>query len=156
MRSDFAKVLNEFDYLIHPDCWNKERFPSKARVISVGMREQLAINLAYGKAYAIEGVKTKESYPGLVFLYGTCQFLINNISQLKHSYKGGKVVIVNAGRVGYENIGPAHNTDWDEVICGIAGIKYFTVNEANDNFIDIIKIIKNSPNGVYYISLGSD
>lgn len=156
MRKTFADLLTRKDVLLHPDCWNSARFPTEARVFNLGIRENLSLNFAFGLANAQTKLdpETKEKV-GTIYIYGTCQFLLAQLFSTRYSYHGGKVVLINAGRIGYEGLGQAHNVDYDMAQCQLNLVQYHRA-ESNEEFIEIIEKIKKEDAGIFYVSLGAD
>lgn len=156
MRLELSLQLNENDFLLHADMWNKKRFPSKAKVINCGLGESNLLNVAAGLA----------SENNTVFIYGVCGFIIHRYEQLKFSCRDfgatkGKIIICNAGKYGYEKFGPGHYLDDDKEIMETLKIPFFDP-ETIEDFQNIINNIrkekngKNGKNGIWYIRLGKD
>jgi len=151
MRLHLSKTI-ENCYFIHSDMWNVKNFPFKGsvKVINCGLGESNSLNVAGGIARNSNDV----------FVYGVAGFIIHRLEQLKFSCKHfgaerGKIILVNAGKVGYESFGIGHRLDDDEEICNILGIKFFDPEDIDD-FDNILKFIKKEKRGIYYIRLGKD
>ena len=150
MRLQLAKTLKKTDYLLHADMWNTEKFSSKANIINVGLGESNLLNIAGG--LASEG-KT-------VYIYGVAGFIIHRLEQLKFSCKHfgatlGKIIICNAGKFGYENLGIGHLLNDDKQIMDMLEIPFFSP-ETLDDFILTMDVIDKSGTGIWYIQLGKD
>ena len=150
MRKALANILTSDDYLLHADMWNESKFPSSAKIIDVGLGEANLLNIAGGLA----------SQGKNVYIYGVAGFIIHRLEQLKFScrYFGanyGKIIICNAGKYGYENLGIGHKLDDDLDIMRMLNIEYFQPNNTKD-FKNIIKNISKNQTGIYYIQLGKD
>jgi transketolase len=150
MRMTFADSLKDTDYLLHADMWNTERFPSKAKIINCNLGESNLVNVAAG--IASEG--------NTVYIYGVAEFIIHRYEQLKFSAREfgshyGKIVIVNAGKYGYEKFGAGHLLDDDLDIMKALKISFYdpeTLYEFKNNLAEI----NSYPNGIFYIRLGKD
>jgi len=150
MRKMIARFLKPTDYLIHCDMFNVERYPTLATVIDCGLRESLALNMAAGIANQYQ----------TVYVYGVLGYIIHRVEQLKFSCKrfgsiNGKIILFNAGRVGYERMGPGHVLDDDKQIMEIYDIKFYAP-ETEIDLIRILKEIDKLDNGMFYIQLGKD
>lgn len=150
MRRLVAQHIKKDDFLIHCDMFNIEKFPTEANVINCGLGESNAMNIAGGIA----------STGKTVWVYGVAGFLIHRLEQLKFSClhfgaKAGKIIIVNAGRVGYGNLGIGHKLDDDISIMDMYNILSYKPYYLND-LQNIINNIEKEENGVFYIQLGKD
>ena len=150
MRKTLASYLNESDYLVHADMFNTARFPTEARVIDVGLGESNLLNIASGIA----------SQGETVYVYGVAGFVIHHLQQLKLNVKHfgslyGKIVICNAGKVGYESMGIGHRLDDDEGIMSLYDIPFFAPDSVLGFGISL-DAIRAEDVGVFYIQLGRD
>jgi len=150
MRKTFAKLLDKEDYLLHADMFNISNFPTKAKVINCGLGESNLLNMAGGIS----------SQNKNVYIYGVSGFIIHRFEQLKFSCRNfgatkGKIVIFNAGRIGYERLGDGHKLDDDLEIMKILKIQAYTP-ETLEEFFEVFAKIKSKPDGIYYVQLGKD
>ena len=150
MRRLVAQHIKKGDFLIHCDMFDITKFPTEATVINCGLGESNAMNIAGGIA----------STGKTVWVYGVAGFLIHRLEQLKFSClhfgaKTGKIIIVNAGRVGYGNLGIGHKLDDDISIMDMYNILSYKPYYLND-LQNIINNIEKEENGVFYIQLGKD
>jgi len=150
MRKTLAKFIRPTDYFLHADMFNIKKFPTKAKVINTGLGESNLLNIAGGLA----------SEGNTVYVYGVAGFIIHRYEQLKFSCrdfgsKYGKIIICNAGKYGYENLGNGHKLDDDLDIMEILNIPYFIPNNKAE-FKDILLELEQVKNGIYYIQLGKD
>jgi len=150
MRKTISKYLKKSDYLIHADMFNINSFPTLAKVINCGLGESNALNLASGIA----------SKNNTVYIYGVCGFIIHRYEQLKFSArnfgsKTGKIILINAGKIGYSGLGNGHKLDDDLEIMKILNIKSFCP-DTKEELLQILEDIKNKNNGIFYIQLGKD
>jgi len=150
MRKYIAKQLTEDEYLLHADMFNTKNFPTKATVINTGLGESNLLNIAGGIA----------SQGKNVYIYGVAGFIIHRLEQLKFSCKHfgakhGKIIIFNAGKVGYEGLGIGHKMDDDIDIMRMYDIPYFQPKILN-NLKIVLKDIETENNGLFYIQLGKD
>lgn len=151
MRKTIAEFIKEDEYLIHCDMFDTEKFPTKALTIDCLLGESNAINVASGLA----------STGSTVYLYGVAGFIIHRYEQLKFSArnfgsKKGKIIIFNAGRIGYGGLGDGHKLDDDLEIMDILNISKYCPNDRLE-LIDILNSIETQYNeGIFYIQLGSD
>ena len=151
MRKTIAEFMNENDYLVHCDMFNVEKFPTKATVIDCVLGESNAVNIAAGLADT-----NKE-----VYLYGVAGFIIHRYEQLKFSLKrfasqNGKVIIFNAGKIGYEGLGDGHKLDDDLEIMKILDIQTFEPKDRNELRKILTQIQTKPKRGIFYIQLGKD
>jgi transketolase C-terminal domain/subunit len=150
MRKHIANYLSNTDYLLHADMFNINNFPTNAIVINTGLGESNLLNIAGGIA----------SENNTVFIYGVCGFIIHRFEQLKFSCKHfgskhGKIVIFNAGKYGYENLGIGHKLDDDIQLMSILDITCFQPSSLFDLQLNL-DFIDSKKNGFFYIQLGRD
>jgi transketolase C-terminal domain/subunit len=150
MRLHIANKIKENEYLVHSDMFNVSKFPVKCNVINTGLSELNALNISTGLALN----------NNTVYLYGVCGFIIHKYEQLRFGIrdigsKKGKIIIFNAGKIGYESIGPGHILDDDLDIMKILKIPYFIPKDLKD-LDKILQKIEKEKTGVFYIQLGKD
>lgn len=150
MRSTLAKLIQPDEYLLHADMFNTKKFKTKGQVINCGLGESNLLNVAGGLA----------SLGKTVYIYGVAGFIIHRFEQLKFSCKHfgaevGKIVICNAGKHGYEELGIGHLLDDDIELMQVLNIDTFQPETLN-HFENSIELIKTKPNGIFYIQLGRD
>jgi len=150
MRKTLSTYLTKDHYLIHADMWNTKTFPSRCNIINAGLGESNLLNIAGGLA----------SQNNIVFVYGVAGFVIHRYEQLKFSCKhfggnSGKIIICNAGKIGYEKLGIGHSLDDDEGIMKLLDIPFFAPETIKD-FKFYMDYIEKQKNGVFYIQLGKD
>jgi transketolase len=150
MRLQLSKEIKKDEYLLHADMWNIDRFPIEGICINIGLGESNLLNIAGGIA----------SQGKNVYIYGVCGFIIHRLEQLKFSCKHfganyGKIIIFNAGKVGYEGLGIGHKMDDDIDIMRMYDIPYFQPKILN-NLKIVLKDIETENNGLFYIQLGKD
>jgi transketolase len=150
MRKYFSDYMSSSDYLLHADMWNCERFPTKANIINAGLGEANLLNIASGIA----------STNKTVFVYGVCGFIIHRYEQLKFSVrdfasKRGKIILFNAGKIGYEKYGSGHALDDDIQLMNILNIPVFDPIDLED-LKTILTELEQYNRGVFYIRLGKD
>ena len=150
MRKLIANYLKETDYLLHADMFNIKNFPTKANIINIGLGESNLLNIAGGLS----------SLGNTVYIYGVAGFIIHRYEQLKFSCKNygakkGKIIICNAGKYGYENLGDGHKLDDDLEIMELLNIEYFQP-ETLEHTQNILEDLNKKENGIYYIQLGKD
>jgi len=150
MRKTIANYIPKEDYLLHADMFNTKNFSTKAKVINVGLGESNLLNIAGGIA----------SKNNTVWIYGVCGFIIHRYEQLKFSArdfgsKTGKIIIFNAGKYGYENLGDGHKLDDDIGIMKLLDIPYF-IPEDLEELNKILTNLNKKETGIYYIQLGKD
>jgi len=150
MRKIIVNYLKETDYLLHADMFNTKKFPTKAKVINCGLGESNLLNIAGGLA----------SQRKTVYIYGVAGFIIHRFEQLKFSCKlfgseYGKIIIFNAGKIGYEGQGAGHLLNDDIQIMEILNIEYFQP-ETKEDIYNILEYLNNKKIGLYYIQLGKD
>lgn len=150
MRKKIAEFIEKDEYLIHSDIFNTKKFPTRGIEINCGLGERNALNIAGGLA----------SQGKTVWIYGVGIFVYYRLEQLKFickdfGAKRGKIIIFNAGKIGYEDLGSAHKVDDDEKIMNLLNINYFSPNSLNE-LETILSTIKNKKVGMFYIQLGKD
>jgi len=152
MRSHLSKLIKSNNYFLHADMWNIKRFPlnSKVNVINVGLGESNLLNIAGGIA----------SQGNTVFVYGVAGFIMHRLEQLKFSCRdfgadAGKIIICNAGKIGYAKLGAGHTINDDKPICDMLNIPFYSpenIEEFKKTLMDIELEIR----GIFYIQLGKD
>jgi len=150
MRKRLSKFIKIDDYLLHADMWNKQRFPINGKLIDCGLGESNLLNVAGGLA----------SRNNTVYIYGVCGFIIHRLEQLKFSCKHygahyGKIIICNAGKYGYEELGIGHKLDDDEAIMKMLDIPFFDPEDLEE-FNNVLDNISLEETGIWYIQLGKD
>jgi len=150
MRLLLSKFIKKEDYFLHADMWNVKRFPVEGNVINCGLGESNLLNIAGGIA----------SEENTVYIYGVCGFIIHRLEQLKFSCRDfgsrfGKIIILNAGKYGYDNLGDGHKLDDDREIMNMLNIKFFDPKSLGE-LQNLLNIIDNQENGIFYIQLGKD
>lgn len=150
MRSLLSSFVSKNDYFLHADMWNVDRFPVDSIVINSGLGESNLLNISGGLA----------SQGNTVYVYGVAGFIIHRLEQLKFSCKhfganNGKIIIVNAGIVGYGDMGIGHKLDDDEAIMSMLDIPFMVPKDLND-FENMLHYLKQQKNGIWYIQLGKD
>lgn len=150
MRLQLSKFVKEDDYFLHADMWNVDKFPIKGNVINCGLGESNLLNIAGGLA----------SQGKTVYIYGVAGFIIHRLEQLKFSCKHfgakhGKIIICNAGKYGYENLGIGHKLDDDLQIMDMLGIVSNVPNKPEE-MIWFLEDVEQFDNGIFYIQLGKD
>jgi len=156
MRKTLSNIITSYDYLLHADMWNTERFPISGEVINSGLGEANLLNIAGGIAKGIQNNKLNST----IFIYGVSGFIIHRFEQLKFSLKyfGANycnIILVNAGKYGYSNLGIGHKLDDDKELMEILKVPFYSP-EDNLELENIIKNIKENKSGLYYIQLGRD
>lgn len=148
MRRRISEYLKENDYLLHADMFNILTFPTKAKVINCALGESNMLNVAGGLC----------SQGEIVYVYGVAGFIMHRIEQLKYSCipfaDSGKIIIFNAGKIGYDKLGDGHKIDNNEDICQMLGIEFFAPKDLKE-LNNTLKYLE-THNGVYYIELGKD
>jgi len=150
MRAVISTIKNCF--FLHADMWNLTRFPldETVKVINCGLGESNLLNIAGGIA----------SQGKTVYIYGVCGFIIHRLEQLKFSClnfgaKKGKIIICNAGKYGYENLGIGHVLDDDKQIMDMYHIPFYEPEDVVE-FRHILESLDKEETGIYYIRLGRD
>lgn len=150
MRRTIAKYLTNNDYLVHCDMFNVDTFHTNAQIITCGLGESNALNIAGGIARNGKNV----------WVYGVSGFMIHRLEQLKFSClnfgsKNGKIVFFNAGKYGYDKLGIGHKLDDDIAIMDMYQIKCYIPKDIKElNYI--LEELEKEENGVFYIQLGKD
>jgi len=148
MRQTIAKQLKGTDYLLHADMFNINKFKTDAKVLNTGLGEANLLNIAGGLASQEESI----------YVYGVAGFIMHRIEQLKYScvpfVDKGKIVIFNAGKIGYSKLGAGHTIDNNKDICRMLNIDFL----APKNLEELNKLLNHldDKNGIYYIELGKD
>ena len=150
MRSHLGKYLTKNDYILHADMWNIEKFPTRAKVINCGLGESNLLNIAGGLARNGNNV----------YIYGVAGFIIHRFEQLKFSCakfgaQYGKIVICNAGKVGYDKLGDGHKLDDDIDLMNILNVNIFQPTSLEE-FNIVLDTISDYDTGMFYIQLGKD
>jgi len=150
MRLHIANNIKKGEYLLHSDMFNTNRFPVKGTVINSGLGESNLLNIAAGLA----------SQNNTVWIYGVCGFIIHRYEQMKFSIrdfgsKKGKIIIFNAGKIGYSGLGAGHVLDDDYNIMKCLDILYYAPKDL-DELKAVLKLIDSKDTGVFYIQLGED
>lgn len=130
--------------------FNVTKFPTKAKVIDCGLGESNLLNVASGIA----------SQGNSVYVYGVAGFIIHRLQQLKLTVKHfacdkGKVVICNAGKYGYSDLGIGHDISDDVGIMKLLDIPFYAPDTLEE-FVGLIDMLDSKSTGVYYIQLGRD
>jgi len=151
MRKFIGSVIKEKDYLLHADMYNTNNFPIKGIEINCGLGESNLLNVASGIA---------RSSKGTIWIYGVVGFIIHRYEQLKFSVRNfgslnNKIIIFNAGKIGYEELGDGHTLDDDLELMKILGVKAY-IPEDKEDLINVLKELDTYKNGLYYIQLGKD
>lgn len=138
------------DYFVHADMFNVSRFPLKSQVIDVGLCESNLLNIVAGIS----------SQGKTVYVYGVAGFIIHHLQQLKLNVKCfgskyGKIIICNAGKIGYESMGIGHKLDDDQQIMDMYDIEFYSPHSIVE-FKQILDNIQDRDKGLYYIQLGRD
>lgn len=150
MRLRISKFIKETDYFLHADMWNLDRFPIKGKVINTGLGESNLLNIAGGLA----------SQGNTVYIYGVAGFVIHRFEQLKFSCKhfgakAGKIIIINAGKYGYKELGIGHTIDDDLGLMNLIDVK--VIDFPNIPLVlSKLEEIEKEPKGMWYIRLGRD
>lgn len=144
-------------YFLHADMWG-DRFPfpeeSNIEVIDFGLAEQTLVNAAAGMY--LNGKN--------VYIYGVAGFIIHQMEQIKYSiqtiikdnpHSKGRIIIFNAGKIGYDNFTEPHRLVDDINLMGHYNILYFDPNEIED-LDSALKIIENEDIKLSYVRLGRD
>jgi len=150
MRKYITETIKTDEYLLHADMLDSDRFPCNGNVINCGLGENNLLNVAGGIA----------SQGNTVFIYGVAGFIIHRFEQLKLSCKLfganiGKIIIFNAGKIGYSDFGIGHSIEDDYNICKMLNIPFYAPEDL-EALKATLKIIENKNNGIFYIQLGKD
>jgi len=148
MRRRIAEHLKESDYLLHADMFNDTIFKTDAETINCGLGEANLLNIAGGLL----------SQDNTVYVYGVAGFIMHRVEQLKYSciphINNGKLVIFNAGKVGYAKLGNGHTIEDNKAICLMLGIQFLAPKDLKE-LNQLLEYI-DKHNGLYYIELGKD
>ena len=144
----------EDSIFIHCDIWG-ERFTMKdsVRVLDFDLAEATAINAVAGMY--ING-KT-------IYVYGVAGFMIHQMEQIKYSIlttlknhqTPGKIIFVNAGKVGYDIFTEPHRLVDDIDLMKHYGIRVYDPETIEDIEANLNEIHKNDIK-ISYIRLGKD
>ena len=144
----------EDSIFIHCDMWG-ERFPMKdsVRVLDFDLAETTAINAVAGMY--ING-KT-------IYIYGVAGFMIHQMEQIKYSIlttlknhqTPGKIIFVNAGKVGYDIFTEPHRLVDDIDLMKHYDIRVYDPETIEDIEVNLNEIHKNDIK-ISYIRLGKD
>lgn len=156
MRKFLSNNLKD-GYFLHADLWG-DRFPfpeeSNIEVIDFGLAETTLVNSAAG--LYLSG-KT-------VYIYGVAGYIIHQMEQIKYSIQtiikdnpksNGRIIIFNAGKVGYDNFTEPHRLVDDINLMRHYNIICFDPHEIED-LENALKIIKDEDIKLSYIRLGKD
>ena len=150
MRRTIAKFLKSSEYLLHSDIFNTKRFHTDAIEINCGLGERNLLNIAGGIS----------SQGKTVWVYGVGIFVYYRLEQLRFvckdfGSKEGKIILFNAGKIGYEGLGDAHYTKDASDMMNILDIPFYEPESLMD-LNKILKQIESFRTGIYYIQLGRD
>ncbi len=150
MRLRLSEFIKPTDYFLHADMWNLDRFPIQGKVINTGLGESNLLNIAGGLA----------SQGNTVYVYGVAGFVIHRFEQLKFSCKRfgantGKIIICNAGKYGYDELGGGHSIEDDRGLMNLIDTPVYDLTNVPD-FIKTLEEIENHKYGLWYIRLGRD
>ena len=153
MRKFLTKYIKDAIF-IHCDMWG-DRFPmdKSVKVYDFDLAEQTAINAVAGMY--LNG-KT-------IYVYGVAGFMIHQMEQIKYSIlttiknypKKGKIIFVNAGKVGYEKFTEPHRLVDDIELMEHYNILTFDPNTIED-LENALNFIKLNEIEISYIRLGKD
>lgn len=155
MRKYLSKNLRK-GYFLHADMWG-DRFPmhKSIKVIDFGLAEQTLVNAAAG-LYLNDQT---------VYIYGVAGFIIHQMEQIKYSIltsirnkplSKGKIIIFNAGKVGYDDFTEPHRLVGDtQLMERIYKIKVYNPNTTIDLNL-ALKEIEEQNIKIAYIRLGKD
>lgn len=154
MRKYLSKNLRN-GYWLHADMWG-DRFPmhKSVKVIDFGLAEQTLVNAAAGLYLNNQ----------TVYIYGVAGFIIHQMEQIRYSLqqviqdnlsKKGRVIIFNAGKIGYEDFTKPHKLDKDTQLMEFYKIKVFNPHTINDLEEALLNIEKDNIK-ISYIRLGKD
>lgn len=155
MRKYLAKNLRK-GWFLHADMWG-DRFPmhKSVKVRDFGLAEQTLVNAAAGLYLSGE----------TVYIYGVAGFIIHQMEQIKYSIltsiknkplSKGKIIIFNAGKIGYEDFTEPHRlTDDIQLMERIYKIKVYNPNTIKDLEF-ALKEIDDFNVKISYIRLGKD
>ena len=149
MRRTIAKQIKGNEYLLHADMFNTDKFPTSAKVLNTGLGESNLLNIAGGLL----------SQGNIVYIYAVAGFIMHRIEQLKYSClpysDNGKIIIFNAGKIGYAKLGDGHTIDNNKDICQMLKITYMSPEDIKHLNV-YLKLIESQKSGIYYIELGKD
>lgn len=155
MRKYLTQKLKD-GYFLHADMWGT-RFPfpeeSNIKVIDFGLAETTLVNAAAGLYLNGENV----------YIYGVAGYIIHQMEQIKYTIQKsikdiptkGKIIIFNAGKIGYDKMSEAHRLVDDCHLMRHYNILYFDPIEIED-LENALKIIDNENVKLSYIRLGKD
>ena len=154
MRNYLAKNLRK-GYWLHAAMWG-DRFPmhKSIKVVDFGLAEQALVNAAAGLYLNDENV----------YIYGVAGFIIHQMEQMKYSLrqmtkvypnKKGRVIIFNAGKVGYEVFTAPHRLVDDKQLMEHYKIKVFNPNTIEE-LKNALKEIEDNDIKLSYVRLGKD
>lgn len=154
MRKYLSKNLKN-GYWLHADMWG-DRFPMRksVKVIDFGLAEQTLVNAAAGLYLNNQNV----------YIYGVAGFIIHQMEQMRYSLqqiiqdnptKKGRVIIFNAGKIGYEDFTKPHKLDKDTQLMEFYKIKVFNPHTIND-LEEALHDIEKDNIKISYIRLGKD
>jgi transketolase C-terminal domain/subunit len=153
MRKFLTKYIKD-SIFVHCDMWG-ERFPmdDSVKVLDFDLAEQTAINAVTGMY--LNG-KT-------IYVYGVAGFMIHQMEQIKYSIlttvknypNNGKIIFVNAGKVGYEKFTEPHKLIDDIELMYHYCIPVFDPNTLYE-LKNSLEKINNGDIEVSYIRLGRD
>lgn len=154
MRKYLSKNLKN-GYWLHADMWG-DRFPmhKSIKVIDFGLAEQTLVNAAAGLYLNNENV----------YIYGVAGFIIHQMEQIRYSLqqviqdnltKKGRVIIFNAGKIGYEDFTKPHKLDKDTQLMEFYKIKVFNPHTIIDLEEALLNIEEDNIK-ISYIRLGKD
>lgn len=154
MRTYLSKKLRN-GYWLHADLWG-DRFPmhKSIKVIDFGLAEQTMVNAAAGLYLNNQNV----------YMYGVAGYIIHQMEQMRYSLqqiiqdnptKKGKVIIFNAGKVGYDNFTKPHRLDRDTQLMEYYKIRIFNPNTIED-LEKALEEINSKDIKLSYIRLGKD
>lgn len=154
MRNFLSNTLKN-GYFLHADMWgNRFQMDKSIKVIDFGLAEQTLINAAGGLYLNDENV----------YIYGVAGFLIHQMEQIKYTLneiinlypnKKGKIIIFNAGKIGYEDFKNPHKLVDDIDLMNHYGIKIYDPNTINE-LKEILEEINQKNLKISYIRLGKD
>lgn len=143
-------------WFLHADMWG-DRFPmhKSVKVIDFGLAEQTLVNAAAGLYLNNQNV----------YIYGVAGFLIHQMEQIKFSIltsiknkplSKGKIIIFNAGKIGYDDFTEPHRlTDDIQLMERIYKIKVYNPYTIED-LEQALKEIEETNTKISYIRLGKD
>lgn len=154
MRKYLSKNLRN-GYWLHADMWgDRFKMHKSVKVIDFGLAEQTLVNAAAGLYLNNQ----------TVYIYGVAGFIIHQMEQIRYSLqqviqdnpsKKGKVIIFNAGKIGYEDFTKPHKLDKDTQLMEFYKIKIFNPHTIND-LEETLHNIEEDNIKISYIRLGKD